>query len=160
KPATATASPATARRDSPRACRDPARLGRSVPATSRTPPRGTTAPPGALAFLRAAGFATMLAMSIALERCAEMRAEMDSGRQRDEVLTRAGVTADEWVAAQREWLAKMGAELELGRFELTNRYTHAFLDQRKLAVPAPVAVAEAPLPPAAAPPPVKPPRAD
>jgi len=68
---------------------------------------------------------------ITLERCAELRAEMDAGRLRDEVLGRAGVTGEAWTAAQRGWLEKMGAELELGRFELTNRYTHAFLDRQR-----------------------------
>ena len=75
-------------------------------------------------------------MSIALERCAEMRAEMDTGRLRDEVLARAGVSADEWTLAQRTWLEKMGAELLIGRFELTNCYARAFLKrQRELEAP-------------------------
>src|SRR6185437_1777388 len=64
------------------------------------------------------GSVRMPAMGIPLERCATMRAEMDAGRLRDEVLARAGVSADEWTVAQREWLDKMGAELTLGRFEL------------------------------------------
>ena len=68
---------------------------------------------------------------ITIERCAELRAEMDAGRLRDEVLGWAGVTAEEWTAAQRGWLEKMGAELGRGRFELTNRYTQAFLAQQR-----------------------------
>src|SRR5277367_3089105 len=112
-------------------------------------------------------------MSLPLERCAQIRAEMDAGRQRDEVLARAGVSGDEWTVTQREWLDKMGAELKIGRFELTNRYTSAFLErQRELETPAaaalPAAVvsslpthpdppAPVALPPRALPPPVPPP---
>lgn len=84
---------------------------------------------------------------------------MEVGRLRDEVLARAGVTIDAWTAVQRQWLERMGAELERGRLELTNRYTQAFLArQRALQAPKPpLPLAEAaPLPviePAAAPPP-------
>jgi hypothetical protein len=86
-------------------------------------------------------------MTLPLERCAEMRAEMDAGRLRDEVLARAGVAAEAWTVAQRAWLDKMGAELELGRYELTNRYTRAFLDrQRALAAPPPPPLAPVALP--------------
>ncbi len=75
-------------------------------------------------------------MGITLERCAHLRAEMDAGRQRDQVLARAGLAVDEWTLSQREWLDRMGAELALGRYELTNRYTQAFLErQRALAAP-------------------------
>lgn len=75
-------------------------------------------------------------MSITLERCAEMRAEMDAGQLRDEVLARAGVSAEEWTVAQRGWLDKMGAELQIGRYEVTNSYTKAFLErQRGLGAP-------------------------
>jgi len=94
-------------------------------------------------------------MGITLERCAEMRAEMDCGRRRDEVLARAGVGPDEWTAAQREWLDKMGAEIEIGRFALTNRYTAAFLERQRTFTVAPTAsVVAVPVPmaaPAAAP---------
>ena len=77
-------------------------------------------------------------MALSLERCAEMRAEMDTGRLRDDVLTRAGVSADEWTVAQRGWLDRMGAELVIGRFELTNSYSKAFLErQRALQAPRP-----------------------
>lgn len=68
---------------------------------------------------------------VTLERYAEARAEMEAGRLRDEVLVRIGLTIEEWTSAQREWLEKMGAELERGRFELTNRYTQAFLERQR-----------------------------
>lgn len=74
--------------------------------------------------------------ALTVERYAEMRAQMEAGRLRDEVLARAGLTADEWTAAQREWLERMGAELERGCFELTNRYTQAFLEHLRAFVAA------------------------
>ncbi|WP_437708772.1 hypothetical protein WMF45_31470 [Sorangium sp. So ce448] len=101
--------------------------------------------------------------ALTVERYAEMRAQMEAGRLRDEVLARAGLTADEWTAAQREWLERMGAELERGCFELTNRYTQAFLDHLRVFVAAspPVSAPSgrapaAPLPAAPAPRPAAP----
>lgn len=89
--------------------------------------------------------------TLPLDRYAQLRAEIEAGRLRDDVLGRAGVSIDEWTAAQRQWLDRMGLELTRGRFELTNRYTAAFLDRQcALAVasrPPPAKVAE----PAAAP---------
>jgi hypothetical protein len=67
---------------------------------------------------------------VTLERYAQMRAEMETGSLRDEVLARAGVSPEIWTATQREWLEKMGTELQRSRFELTNRYTRAFLDRQ------------------------------
>lgn len=87
-----------------------------------------------------------------LEGYAHLRAEMEGGRPRDEVLARAGVTIDDWMATQRTWLEGMGAELDRGRFELTNRYTKAFLErQRELQAlarekAAPIVVEPAPAP--------------
>ncbi|MDC3956960.1 hypothetical protein KEG38_24075 [Polyangium jinanense] len=72
----------------------------------------------------------MNSTSLTIERYAEIRAEMEAGKLRDEVLARAGVSMDAWTAEQRHWLQKMSAELERGRFELTNRYTQAFLDRQ------------------------------
>ncbi|KYF97732.1 hypothetical protein BE20_37595, partial [Sorangium cellulosum] len=98
--------------------------------------------------------------ALSLERYAEMRAQMEAGTLRDEVLARAGLTVDEWTAAQRDWLERMGAELEHGSFELTNRYTRAFLEhQRAILAASPPASAPpvspppgpAPAPPKAAP---------
>lgn len=66
---------------------------------------------------------------VTLDRYAGMRAEMDAGMLRDDVLARAGITTDDWTAAQHEWLDKMGKELERDRFELTNRYTQAFMER-------------------------------
>jgi hypothetical protein len=69
------------------------------------------------------------------------------------VLARAGMTTEEWTDAQRVWLDRMGMDLERGRFELTNRYTHAVLErQRALSAASPPAAAAAPLPPAKTPP--------
>ncbi len=89
---------------------------------------------------------------VLLEGYAHLRAEMEGGRPRDEVLARAGVTVDDWMATQRTWLESMGAELDRGRFELTNRYTKAFLErQRELQAlvrekAAPIVVEPAPVP--------------
>jgi hypothetical protein len=44
---------------------------------------------------------------LSLVHYAELRAEMDAGDLRDDVLTRAGLSVDEWIAAQMEWLEKM-----------------------------------------------------
>jgi hypothetical protein len=116
--------------------------------------------------LTATGFVvTMRPMStpVTLERYAEIRAEMDAGTLRDEVLARTGITIDEWSDTQDAWLEKMGTDLERGRFELTNRYTQAFLERQRAlrvtaspdapAVSAPVATpTTAPLPPLVTPP--------
>jgi hypothetical protein len=72
-----------------------------------------------------------MATPMTLEGCAEIRAEMDAGHLRDNVLARAGLSVDEWVVSQRAWLDEMGRELEGGRFELTDRYTLAFLDRKR-----------------------------
>jgi len=83
----------------------------------------------------------MSSTSLTIERYAGIRAEMEAGRLRDEVLAGAGVTVDTWMAEQRSWLQKMSAELERGRFELSNRYTKAFLERQSAlaeAKPAPV----------------------
>jgi hypothetical protein len=99
---------------------------------------------------------SMSSTSLTIEGYAEIRAEMEAGRLRDEVLSRAGVTMDAWVVEQRNWLQKMATELERGRFELTTRYTQAFFTRQRAlkeraqapspvppAIPAPVAVAPA-----------------
>jgi hypothetical protein len=73
---------------------------------------------------------------IPIEHYARMRAEMDAGVLRDEVLARSGLTAEEWSLTQREWLERMGSELERGRFELSRRYSQAFVvRQAELAKP-------------------------
>ena len=72
-----------------------------------------------------------MATRMTVERYAETRAEMEAGRLRDEVLMRAGIASDEWTAAERAWLDKMGTEIERGRFELTNQYTRAFLARQR-----------------------------
>lgn len=64
---------------------------------------------------------------LTLQRYAEMRAEMEAGVLRDELLSREGISCDEWIEVQTDWLTKMGKELDRGRFELTNQYTKAFL---------------------------------
>jgi hypothetical protein len=77
-----------------------------------------------------------MATSLSLDRYAEVQAELAAGRLRDDVLARAGLSIEEWASAH-EWLDQMAAELTLGGFELTNRYTHVFLErQRAFAAPA------------------------
>ncbi|MGK3991992.1 hypothetical protein [Sorangium sp. So ce1024] len=92
--------------------------------------------------------------ALTLDRYAEMRARMEAGELRDEVLARAGLTVDEWMAAQRDWLERMATELEHGCFELTNRYTQAFLEQQRaiLAASPPVSAPRVDPSPASAPP--------
>jgi hypothetical protein len=83
-------------------------------------------------------------MAVSLDRYAEIRAEMEAGARRDEVLARLGISVDEWMAAQRAWLEGMGAEVARGRFDLSQRYAQAFLErQRALTAPsAPAAEAQ------------------
>ena len=40
-----------------------------------------------------------MATPVTLEGCAELRAEMEAGRLRDEVLMRVGLGVEEWTAA-------------------------------------------------------------
>ncbi|MEZ4302829.1 MAG: hypothetical protein R3B70_48345, partial [Polyangiaceae bacterium] len=70
--------------------------------------------------------------AITIERFAEMRAEMEAGKLRDDVLARHDVGADAWTAAQRSFLSEMKEELTRGRFELSNRYTSAFLSRQEV----------------------------
>src|SRR5262245_18289335 len=79
-----------------------------------------------------------------------MRAEMETGRLRADVLAADGITADEWTVAQRHWLGRMGAQLERGRFDLTNIYTQAFLARQRELAAQPTAPTTSP-PPAATP---------
>jgi len=72
-----------------------------------------------------------MATPMTLEGCAEMRAEMEAGQLRDAVLSRAGLGVEEWSAVQTEWLEKMSAEIERGRFELTSRYSQAFIARQR-----------------------------
>ena len=73
-----------------------------------------------------------------IEKYARLRAEMEAGHLRDSVLAGAGLGVDEWTRTQSEWLERMGADLERGRFELSNRYTEAFVErQRELTAAAP-----------------------
>lgn len=77
-----------------------------------------------------------------------MRAEIDAGMARDEVLSRHGQSVEDWLAVQTQFLQAMGAELEAGRMELTNRYTQRFVaHQSSLAPVLAPAVEEAPAPP-------------
>jgi hypothetical protein len=94
--------------------------------------------------------------ALTVDRCAEIRAELEAGRPRDEVLARAGLSDAEWAEAQLSWLEKMGEELLLGRFELSGRYTAAFLAQQSGAKRGAEAPAAAPASvPVAAPAPAK-----
>lgn len=100
----------------------------------------------------------MTELALTIERYAEMRAEMDAGKLRDEVLALSDLSVDAWTVQQSKWLEKMGAELEGGRFELTNRYSRAFVDRqteiRKRAAPPPVVKPAAPIAPIVEPAPV------
>jgi len=100
----------------------------------------------------------MTDLALTIERYAEMRAEMDAGKLRDEVLAISGLSVDAWTVQQSAWLEKMGAELEGGRFELTNRYSRAFLDRQteiqKRAAPPPVVKSTAPIAPIVEPAPI------
>jgi hypothetical protein len=80
---------------------------------------------------------------ISLDRYAELQAEIASGRPRDEVLGQAGMSLEEWSDVQRDWLDRMGHELALGGFDLTNRYTRVLL-QRRRALAAEAVAAAAP----------------
>lgn len=78
----------------------------------------------------AVAFGLMNGPSLSLEGYARVRAEMEAGHLRDGVLARAGVSLDDWGTIQLEWLEKMGAEIEHGRFDLTNRYAQAFVERQ------------------------------
>lgn len=73
-------------------------------------------------------------MSITLERYAELSAELDAGEPRDEMLARAGLSVDEWLAAQHHWLGSISAEATRNRYELAHRYSKLFIASRKMAV--------------------------
>ncbi|APR88193.1 Fe-S oxidoreductase [Minicystis rosea] len=92
---------------------------------------------------------------VTLERYAEIRAEMEAGALRDDVLSRAGLSADAWTAAQRDWLESMGAEIARGRFELTHRYAQAFVERQRALAAARAPAAHAPSAPATASPPLE-----
>jgi hypothetical protein len=68
---------------------------------------------------------------VTLDGYAGIRAEMEGGRLRDEALARAGLSVEEWTAAQSEWLERMSKEIEHDRFELTNRYAQAFVERQR-----------------------------
>lgn len=76
---------------------------------------------------------------VTLERFAAMRAEMEAGALRDDVLRRDDLDPDAWIEAQKGWLARMGEELGRGRFELTNRYGAAFMGHLRTIVVEPPA---------------------
>ena len=69
-----------------------------------------------------------------LERFAQLSAEIDVGNLRDQVLSEGGVSLETWSQAQQWWLSRMAAEATRKRFDLTNRYTAAFLAYRRLAL--------------------------
>jgi hypothetical protein len=93
-----------------------------------------------------------MATALPLDRYAAVHAELSAGRLRDDVLARAGLSLEDWAAAQRTWLEEMGRELSLGRFDLTNQYTRAFLErQRALSTPVAVVPAGPPAMPIRAP---------
>lgn len=68
---------------------------------------------------------------------------MDRGFSRGDVLARAGVSVEEWMAAQRAWQDRMGEELALGRLDLARKYQQAFAERQEELERAPRALAAA-----------------
>jgi hypothetical protein len=66
-----------------------------------------------------------------LEEFAAATAELDAGLEREAVLTRIGVSEDEWLAVQEHWLLRMGQDAARQRFELSARYQTLFLAHRR-----------------------------
>lgn len=63
-----------------------------------------------------------------LEQYAAVTALIDSGRRRDEVLVRVGLSPQAWMAAQTHWLLTMAEQARLDRFELQNRFNDLLLE--------------------------------
>jgi hypothetical protein len=82
--------------------------------------------------------------SFTLDRYAQIRAHIETGRPRDEALARAGLSVDEWHAGQRAWVDALEREHAEGRSELFLRFNQAFLDERATLVAPPAPAPEAP----------------
>lgn len=68
---------------------------------------------------------------LALERFAEVSAELDTGAPRDVTLRTAGLSIEEWLAIQHHWLSSIAAETTRKRYELANRYNARFIACRR-----------------------------
>lgn len=60
--------------------------------------------------------------TLTLDELAAIAAEIDAGRERDEVLANAGLSSDAWDAAQERWLAKLAADAAQGKLKKSRRY--------------------------------------
>ncbi len=69
---------------------------------------------------------------VALERFAELRAEIDAGEPLDGVIDREAISPEKWAAAQAHWLKQMADEAEAKRFETTTRYQTLYRIKKKL----------------------------
>ncbi|MEO7092854.1 MAG: hypothetical protein ABI175_06360, partial [Polyangiales bacterium] len=68
---------------------------------------------------------------LALERYAELSAEIDSGALRDQVLHQAGVTLDAWFIVQQFWLDLMASEARARKFETSRRFQQIYVTRRR-----------------------------
>ena len=69
---------------------------------------------------------------LALDRYATLQAEIEAGSAQDDVLTKADVPTERWLAAHAYWLKRMAEEAERKRFETTIRYQTVYSVKRKL----------------------------
>lgn len=69
---------------------------------------------------------------LALDRYATLQAEIEAGSAQDDVLTKAEVPTERWLAAHAYWLKRMAEEAERKRFETTIRYQTVYSVKRKL----------------------------
>ncbi len=69
---------------------------------------------------------------VALERFAELRAEIDAGEPLDGVIDREAISPEKWAAAQAHWLKQMADEAEAKRFETTTRYQTLYRIKKKV----------------------------
>jgi hypothetical protein len=69
---------------------------------------------------------------IALERYAELSAEIDAGVPEKEILERESITDETWAAAKAFWLKRMADEAARKRFESTTRYQAIFKAKRAI----------------------------
>lgn len=68
---------------------------------------------------------------LALERYAELSAEIDAGTPRDQVLAKAGITLDSWLLVQQAWLGRFGAEAVQRKFETSRRFQALYCEHRR-----------------------------
>jgi len=82
---------------------------------------------------------------IALERFAELCAEIDVTGDRSGTLGRAGLTVSSWLAVQEHWLGRFGDEASHRRFGLAQRHGQLYLAARARFQKARPAAAERPI---------------